>query len=178
MGAPDCGGGFPFGGTGVVDAKATSRHGDVELGRPDIGPGVGRLHNHCLARDSRTCKSELVACAAVRRASTDGCEAVGKAIAHGPGTLGRAHVGSTTSTAGSDVCTISDGFVIDITDFDWRGERGRRPGAGWFAAVPVACCGTGTRGLRRDRGCEGCKERRSSKCFFVRVHFGLVFEYR
>lgn len=71
----------------------------IELCLTNIATSVGGLHNHLLASQRGGCEGELVARAAARIGTTDGSEAVGQVIAHGPWGLVAAHVGVTAGTS-------------------------------------------------------------------------------
>ena len=59
-------------------------YGEIKLCLTNIATGIGSLHNHLLASQRGGCEGELIAGAAARAGTTDGCEAVGQVIAHGP----------------------------------------------------------------------------------------------
>lgn len=104
------------------------------------------------------CCNLLVASAAPRALGTTSDAHGGEAVCHGrvhsPRGLVRAHVGGTAVTArGSG--TAGERVVVNVAGRNWGADIGlAAPGAGTFAAVPVA----GRRSISRGLCCRECGE--------------------
>ncbi|KAK7460026.1 hypothetical protein Landi51_00275 [Colletotrichum acutatum] len=115
---------------------------------PQIPPGIRSLHNHLLPRHRTARERQLVARTAPLRLrparDPHGGEAVGQIVRDGPGRLGTAHVGSAAGVApAARGAAVRQGVVVAVAGRHGAGGEGgggdlARPGAGGFAAVPVA----------------------------------------
>ncbi|KXH44599.1 hypothetical protein CNYM01_09478 [Colletotrichum nymphaeae SA-01] len=118
---------------------------------PQIPPRIRSLHNHPLPRHRAARERQLVARAAPLRLrparDPHGGEAVGQVVRDGPGRLGAAHVGSAAARVAPAArgAAVRQGVVVAVAGRHGAGGEGgggdlAGPGAGGFAAVPVAGC--------------------------------------
>lgn len=103
-----------------------------------VATSISSLDNHLLARDRSAGEGQLVAgaapCHLVATGDVDSSPAIGERLVHGPGTLARAHVGtSATVAARSGVSLVIERAVVLVAGLDLAVVGLLWPTAGGFA---------------------------------------------